>query len=74
MHEFRHCIQEIIFKKDASDITYNDKDVKKNSDAYSKNPLELDANWFEIKYSKKAYELYRFLKKCKLKNADQFYE
>ena len=74
MHEFRHCIQEIAFNKDASDVTYGDADVKKGLDAYKNNPLEKDANWFESKYATKAYNLYRFLKKCKLRGVDVYHE
>lgn len=73
IHEFRHCIQEIVFKKNADHVTYNDKDVKRDLNAYSNNPLELDATWFEEKYTKKAYSLYRYLKKCKLKNASIYH-
>ena len=69
-HEFRHCMQEVMFKKDASDVTYESTD---DAD-YADNPLEIDAMWFEGKYSKKAYELYRFLKKCKLKGVDVYHE
>lgn len=74
IHEFRHCMQEILFNKNAKDITYGDLDVKKELDAYRNNPLEKDANWFEQKYAVKAYNLYRFLKKCKLKNVEIFHE
>ena len=72
IHEFRHCIQEKLFNKDASDITYTDKS-NKNSDEYLNNTLEIDATWFEKKFEKKAYDLYRFLKKCKVKSIDSFY-
>lgn len=73
VHEFRHCMQEKLFNKSADDVTYEDTDVKGGGDAYNNNPLELDATWFEKKYTKKAYDLYRFLKKCKLKNASIFH-
>tara|TARA_B100000214_G_C23897748_1_gene594960 strand:- start:411 stop:905 length:495 start_codon:yes stop_codon:yes gene_type:complete len=70
VHEFRHCLQEIIFKKDANDVTYGSTD----DDEYRNNPLEVDAYWFEEKYSKKAYDMYRYLKKYKLKDVDVFHE
>ena len=70
VHEFRHCLQEIVFKKDANDVTYGSTDEPE----YRKNPLEVDAYWFEEKYSKKALNLYTYLKKCKLKDVDVYHE
>jgi hypothetical protein len=70
VHEFRHCMQEVIFHRDASEITYDSTDDAE----YADNPLEIDANWFEQKFAKKAYHLYRSLRKAKVKNADVFYE
>jgi len=70
VHEFRHCLQEIIFKKSQKDIDY----ISSDGDEYKNNILEKDARWFEEKYSKKAYELYRFLKKCKVRNVEFFHE
>jgi hypothetical protein len=69
IHEFRHCMQEVIFKKDASDVTY-----ESTADAnYADNPLEIDAMWFEKKFAKKALNLYFALKKSKVKNVDFFH-
>jgi hypothetical protein len=70
VHEFRHCIQEVMFKKDAADITYEST----ADDNYADNPLEVDAMWFEKKFAKKALNLYFALKKAKTKNVDAFYE
>jgi hypothetical protein len=69
VHEFRHCMQEVVFKKDASDITYESTDDAE----YADNPLEIDANWFERKFAKKAIDLYFSLKKSKVRNVDVFY-
>tara|TARA_R110000751_G_scaffold63340_2_gene130786 strand:+ start:81 stop:272 length:192 start_codon:yes stop_codon:yes gene_type:complete len=63
-------MQEVMFKKDASDITY-----ESTADAsYADNPLEIDAMWFERKFAKKALDLYFSLKKAKVKNVNAFYE
>ena len=70
VHEFRHCMQEVMFKKDASDVTYESTD---DAD-YADNPLEIDAMWFEKKFTKKALELYFALKKAKVKGVDYFHE
>ena len=70
VHEFRHCMQEVMFKKDASDVTYESTD---DAD-YADNPLEIDAMWFEKKFAKKALDLYFALKKAKVKNINVFYE
>tara|TARA_Y100000310_G_C20640472_1_gene793620 strand:+ start:664 stop:1158 length:495 start_codon:yes stop_codon:yes gene_type:complete len=69
VHEFRHCMQEVMFNKDASDVTY-----ESTADAdYADNPLEIDAMWFEKKFAKKALNLYFALRKAKVKNIDVFY-
>ena len=69
IHEFRHCMQEVMFNKDASDVTY-----ESTADTnYADNPLEIDAMWFEKKFAKKALDLYFALKKAKVKNVNQFY-
>jgi len=60
-HEFRHCMQEVVFKKDASDVTYNSTD----SADYETCPLEIDANWFEDRVCKKFVDLYNQLKRNK---------
>ena len=60
-HEFRHCMQEVIFKKDASEVTYDST----NDAAYTDNPLEIDANWFEERVNKKFVQLYYHLNKNK---------
>ncbi len=60
-HEFRHCMQEVVFKKDASDVTYNSTD---GAD-YETCPLEIDANWFEDRVCKKFVDLYGHLKRNK---------
>jgi hypothetical protein len=70
VHEFRHCMQEVMFKKDASDVTYESTD---DAD-YADNPLEIDAMWFEKRYAKKALDLYFALKKSKVRNVNVFYE
>jgi len=69
IHEFRHCMQEVIFKRDASDITYESTDDA----SYADNPLEIDAMWFEKKFAKKALDLYYALKKARVKNVNLFY-
>ena len=70
VHEFRHCVQEVMFKKDASHVTY-----ESTADAdYADNPLEIDAMWFEKKVAKKAVELYFALKRSRIKDADFFHE
>ena len=70
VHEFRHCMQEVMFKKDASDVTY-----ESTADAsYADNPLEIDAMWFEKRFAKKALDLYFALKKAKVRNVNVFYE
>ena len=69
IHEFRHCMQEVIFKKDASDVTY-----ESTADAdYAGNPLEVDAMWFERKFAKKGLDLYYALKKARVKSVEFFY-
>ena len=60
-HEFRHCMQEVIFKKDASAVTYDSTD----GDSYNDNPLEIDAYWFEDRVNKKFVDLYYSLKSNK---------
>lgn len=69
VHEFRHCMQEVMFKKDASDITYGSS----SEDEYETNPLEIDAMWFEKKFTKKAVELYKALKRAKIKNSEIYH-
>ena len=69
VHEFRHCIQEIVFGKDASDITYESTDDAE----YDNDPLEKDASWFEEKFAKKSLELYFALKKAKAKDTNVFH-
>lgn len=69
VHEFRHCMQEVMFKCDASEVTYESTDDA----SYNDNPLEIDANWFEKKFAKKALELYTSLKRARIKNADYFH-
>ena len=70
VHEFRHCMQEVIFHCDASEVTYEST----NDANYNDNPLEIDANWFERKFAKKGLELYFALKKAKVRNVEFFYE
>ena len=72
MHEFRHFVQDRIFNRDVSEITYENSDVRDGSDAYYNNPLEKDANRFESRSLPKALELYKCLKKAKLRNIDTF--
>ena len=69
VHEFRHCMQEVLFNKDTSDVTY---ESTKDSE-YDKNPLEVDAYWFEKKFSKKAVDLYFALKKAKVKDVKNYH-
>ena len=69
VHEFRHCMQEVKFKKDASEVTYEST----NDAEYKDNPLEIDANWFETKFAKKALDLYFALKTAKVKNVDVYH-
>ena len=70
IHEFRHCMQEVMFKKDASDVTYESTD---DAD-YADNPLEIDAMWFEKKFAKKALDLYFALRKARVRGVDVFHE
>ena len=72
MHEYRHFVQDRIFHRDVSEITYEDSDVRDGSDAYYDNPLEKDANRFEDKSLPKALDLYNVMKKAKIRNVDQF--
>ena len=58
-HEFRHCMQEVVFKKDASQVTYDSTD----NDDYRDNPLEKDAYWFEERVNKKFVDLYNCLRR-----------
>ena len=60
-HEFRHCMQEVIFHRDASEVTYDSTDEAD----YATNPLEIDANWFEERVNRKFVELYYSLKRNK---------
>ena len=70
VHEFRHCMQEVMFKKDASDVTY-----ESTADAdYADNPLEIDAMWFEKKFVKKALNLYFALRKGRVRDVEFFHE
>ena len=70
VHEFRHCMQEVVFRKDASEVTYDSTD----DEQYNDNPLEKDANWFEDKFNRKALDLYRLLKKYRVRNATWFHD
>ena len=70
VHEFRHCMQEVVFKRDASEVTYEST----NDASYADNPLEIDAMWFEKRFAKKALDLYFALKKAKVKDCDFFHE
>lgn len=70
VHEFRHCMQEVVFKRDASEVTYEST----NDASYADNPLEIDAMWFEKRFAKKALDLYFSLKKAKVKDCDFFHE
>lgn len=70
VHEFRHCMQEVRFKRDASEVTYESTDDA----SYNDNPLEIDAMWFEKRFAKKALDLYFALKKAKVRNVSFFYE
>ena len=58
-HEFRHCMQEVVFKRDASEVTYESTDDAE----YADNPLEKDAYWFEDRVNKKFVDLYTHLKR-----------
>ena len=70
VHEFRHCMQEVVFNRDASEVTY-----ESTSDAsYATNPLEIDAMWFEKRFAKKALDLYFALKKARVKDCDFFHD
>ena len=69
VHEFRHCMQEVMFKKDASDVTYESTD---DAD-YADNPLEIDAMWFEKRYAKKALDLYFALKTAKVRDVSSYH-
>tara|TARA_Y100000310_G_scaffold312007_1_gene358892 strand:- start:141 stop:635 length:495 start_codon:yes stop_codon:yes gene_type:complete len=69
VHEFRHCMQEVMFKKDASDVTYG----KTSEPNYATNPLEIDATWFEQKFAKKALDLYFALKKAKVRDVKRYH-
>ena len=60
-HEFRHCMQEVIFKRDASEVTYESTDDA----SYADNPLEIDAMWFEERVNKKFVDLYYHLNRNK---------
>jgi hypothetical protein len=63
-------MQEVMFKKDASDVTYESTaDID-----YADNPLEIDATWFEKKFAKKALNLYFALRKARVKDVDFFHE
>jgi len=63
-------MQEVMFKKDASDVTYESTD---DAD-YADNPLEIDAMWFEKKFAKKALDLYFALRKARVRGVDVFHE
>ena len=63
-------MQEVVFKRDASEVTYESTD---DAD-YADNPLEIDAMWFEKRFAKKALNLYFALKKAKIRNCEFFYE
>ena len=65
-------VQDRIFNRDVSEITYENSDVSSGSDAYYNNPLEKDANKFEAKSLPKALDLYKCLKRAKLRNIDSF--
>jgi|3_EtaG_2_1085321.scaffolds.fasta_scaffold02435_7 hypothetical protein len=70
MHEFRHFVQDFVFHHDISDVDYYDGDEL--SDSYENHPLEIDANWFEQRASKKALELYYQLKKAKIRDINEY--
>jgi hypothetical protein len=61
IHEYRHCMQEVVFHRDASEITYDST----NDADYKDNPLEIDAYWFEERVNKKLVDLYYALKRGK---------
>lgn len=70
VHEFRHCMQEVVFRKDASEVTYDSTDDA----SYTDNPLEKDAYWFEKRYATKALNLYFALKKAKVKDVNVYHD
>jgi hypothetical protein len=63
-------MQEVMFKKDASDVTYESTD---DAD-YADNPLEIDAMWFEKRFAKKALDLYFALRRARVRDVDVFHE
>ena len=63
-------MQEVVFRKDASEVTYDST----NDEQYNDNPLEKDANWFEDKFNRKALDLYRLLKRYRVRNATWFHD
>lgn len=72
MHEFRHFIQDVIFKKTYKDITYDLRDVKEETMAYVDNKLEIDANKFERYATKKALRIYKLLLESRVPDSVKF--
>jgi hypothetical protein len=63
LHEFRHWMQAIIFKKGIRELRYTDEDVMFNTNAYYRNKLEVDARQFVRQYLTKFTKYYKIFAK-----------
>jgi hypothetical protein len=59
LHEFRHWMQSRIYKISGKELTYNQDDVDRNSNAYYRNEHEVDARRFSKQQLSKFYKYYK---------------
>ena len=59
LHEFRHWMQSRIYKVSSKELTYNQDDVDRNSNAYYRNEHEVDARRFSKQHLSKYYKYYK---------------
>jgi len=62
LHEFRHWMQNRIYKVSHTQLTYNQEDVDLNRNAYFRNEHEVDARRFSKQYLTKFCKYYKAFK------------
>jgi len=62
LHEFRHWMQNRIYKISHTQLTYNQEDVDLNRHAYFRNEHEVDARRFSKQYLSKFCKYYKAFK------------
>jgi hypothetical protein len=63
LHEFRHWMQSRVYKISATKLTYDQDDVKYNTNAYFRNEYEVDARQFARTHLTKFTKYYRYFSK-----------